>query len=157
MTTYRVIGKAIPRVDGPEKVTGRAQYAADVSLPGLLWGKALRSPYPHARILSIDTSEARRLPGVHAVITAADIADVPYGRTLKDISVLARDRVRFAGERVAAVVADSRGDRTGSSRPDRGASTSSCLPSSTRSKRSSPARRSSTRTSTPIPALRHPR
>lgn len=104
--SYEVIGKAIPRVDGPAKVSGEATYAADVSLPGMLWGKALRSPYAHARIVRVDASAAKRMPGVHAVITGADVAGHLYGRTLRDIPPLAHDRVRFAGERVAAVAAD---------------------------------------------------
>ena len=59
----------MPRVDGLEKVTGRAEFVADVSLPGMLWGAILRSPHPHARIRAIDTSRARKLPGVRAVVT----------------------------------------------------------------------------------------
>lgn len=106
--TYRVVGKALPRVDGPDKVTGRAVYTSDVALPGMVWGHTLRSPHPHARIRSIDTTAAKSLPGVLAVLTGSDIPAVPYGRTLKDIQVLARDRVRHAGERVAAVVAEDR-------------------------------------------------
>ena len=106
VATYRVIGKAAPRPDGIDKVTGRARYAGDYLLPGMLWGKTLHSPYPHARILSIDVSKARELPGVHAVITGADIEAELYGRAIKDIPVLATDRVRFIGERIAAVAAD---------------------------------------------------
>ncbi len=90
-----------------DKVTGRAKYAADYTLPGTIWGKTLHSPYSHARIVSIDTSAARAVPGVHAVITGADVhAAGIYGRAIKDIPVLAYDRVRFFGERVAAVAAD---------------------------------------------------
>jgi CO/xanthine dehydrogenase Mo-binding subunit len=103
---YEFIGKAVPRVDGVPKVTGQARYAGDVSVPGMLWGKALRSPYAHARILKVDTNAARQLPGVHAVITGEDVAGHFYGRTLRDIPPLARDRVRHVGERVAAVAAD---------------------------------------------------
>ncbi|GAI46697.1 unnamed protein product, partial [marine sediment metagenome] len=66
MAEFSVIGKRKPRVDAREKVTGEAKYAADYSLPGMLWCKLLRSPYPHARILDIDTSRAERLPGVKA-------------------------------------------------------------------------------------------
>src|SRR5262245_9789918 len=76
-------------------------------LPGMLWGKCLRSPFPHARILSIDTSQARRLPGVHAVLTGADLPELRLGRFLLDIPVLARERVRFIGEKVVAVAAES--------------------------------------------------
>ncbi len=106
VTSYQVIGKAIPRIDGVEKVTGQARYAADMTAPGMLWGKSMRAPYAHARILSIDTSAAEALPGVHAVITGADFPTFFFGRSLRDIPVLARDVVRYHGERVAAVVAD---------------------------------------------------
>ena len=104
--TTRVIGQSIVRGEGPNKVTGKSVFAADVVLPGMLWGKALRSPFPHARIVSIDTAQARAVPGVHAVITAADLPEALVGRRLRDMPVLARDRVRFAGEKVAAVAAD---------------------------------------------------
>src|SRR5918996_6285449 len=106
MATYHVIGTSIRRVDGDEKVTGRAHYAADVSLPGTLWGKSLHSPYAHARIVRIDTTEAKKVPGVHAVITGADVRRGLWGRMVKDVPALAYDRVRFFGERVAAVAAD---------------------------------------------------
>jgi carbon-monoxide dehydrogenase large subunit len=106
MAAYRAIGQSAPRADGQEKVTGTARYTADVRLPGLLWAKALRSPLPHARILRIEATRAQRLPGVHAVLTGADVAGVLYGRRLRDIPVLAQDRVRFLGERVAAVAAE---------------------------------------------------
>jgi CO/xanthine dehydrogenase Mo-binding subunit len=106
VTSYQVIGKAVPRIDGADKVTGEAMYSADFTAPGMLWGKCLRSPFAHARIVSIDTTAARELPGVHAVITGADYPDSFYGRTIRDIPVLARDVVRYHGERVAAVVAD---------------------------------------------------
>src|SRR5262245_55636653 len=76
-------------------------------LPGMLWGKCLRSPFPHARLLAIDVSHARRLPGVHAVLTGADVPEVRLGRFLLDIPILARDRVRFVGEKVVAVAAAS--------------------------------------------------
>jgi CO/xanthine dehydrogenase Mo-binding subunit len=99
---------AILRVDGPAKVSGIARYAGDVRLPGLLVGLALRSPLPHARIRSIDVSAARAVAGVHAVLTAADLPDVLIGKNLRDMPVLARDRVRYVGEKVAVVAADSR-------------------------------------------------
>jgi CO/xanthine dehydrogenase Mo-binding subunit len=105
MVLYRVLGQSEPRVDGLDKVTGRAQYTADVDLPGMLWGKALRSPYSHAKIIRIDVSAAQNLPGVHAVLTGKDVRGVLYGRRLRDIPVLAWDHVRFVGERVAAVAA----------------------------------------------------
>ena len=106
-TTTRAIGQSVVRGEGPDKVTGRSVYAADVSLPGMLWGKVLRSPFPHARIVSIDTAEAKAVPGVHAVITAADLPDSLVGRRLRDMPVLARDVVRFVGEKVAAVAAET--------------------------------------------------
>src|SRR5271155_5226186 len=71
------IGKRTPRPDGADKVTGRAAYAADTTMPGMLWGKILRSPHAHARILSIDTSKAEALPGVRAVVTSADFPNIP--------------------------------------------------------------------------------
>ena len=107
MTTYSVVGKPVTRQEGPDKVSGKFLYSADVVLPGMLWGKTLKSPYPHARIVSIDTAAARALPGVHAVITGRDIADAGlWGRAVKDVPVIAVDAVRFAGERVAAVAAE---------------------------------------------------
>jgi CO/xanthine dehydrogenase Mo-binding subunit len=96
------------RVDGPAKVSGAAQYAGDIHLPGLLIGMALRSPLPHARILSIDASGARRVPGVRAVLTAADLPAVLVGKALRDMPVLARERVRYVGEKVAVVAAETR-------------------------------------------------
>ena len=100
------IGTSTPRVDGVEKVTGAAQYTSDVRLPGTLWGKTLRSPLPHARIVAIDTSRAAALPGVHAVLTGADLGEATYGRRIVDVPVLARGVVRCVGEQVAAVAAD---------------------------------------------------
>jgi CO/xanthine dehydrogenase Mo-binding subunit len=104
--SYATIGKPVGRAEGPEKVTGTAQYPADINLPGTLVGRCLRSPYPYARIVSIDASAARQLPGVHAVLTGLDIPDMRVGRFLRDIPVLARDVVRFAGQKVAAVAAE---------------------------------------------------
>jgi len=103
------IGQPVPRIEGPEKVTGATHYAADVTLPGTLWCKVLRSPLAHARIVRIDTSRAAALPGVHAVITAADLPpDTRIGRRMRDMPVLAVDRVRFVGDKVAAVAAVDR-------------------------------------------------
>ena len=103
---FKVIGKPLGRVEGPEKVSGAARYAADQLPPGVIWGKAHRSPLPHARIVRIDTSKARAVPGVLAVLTAADLPDVLVGRVMFDMPVLARDRVRFIGEKVAVVAAE---------------------------------------------------
>lgn len=105
MASYSLVGKPLPLVDGVEKVTGRSVYGTDMSLPGMLYGKILRSPYAHARILSVDASEAKRMPGVHAVITADDLPAKRVGVALRDEWVLARDKVRFIGEPVAAVAA----------------------------------------------------
>ncbi|HWP57731.1 MAG TPA: xanthine dehydrogenase family protein molybdopterin-binding subunit [Candidatus Acidoferrales bacterium] len=105
---YRVIGKPIPRTDNAGKVTGETRYTADVLLPGMLWAKALRSPYSHARIVRIDASRAAKAPGVRAVITGEDARGILYGRRYRDLTVLAHDRVRFMGERVAAVAAEER-------------------------------------------------
>jgi CO/xanthine dehydrogenase Mo-binding subunit len=105
---YTTIGQPTVRVEGQEKVTGAMRYTADVALPGTLWGRALRSPLPHARVLRLDTSRARHVSGVHAVLTGDDVRGVRYGRRLFDVPVLAEDRVRFAGERVAAVAAEDR-------------------------------------------------
>lgn len=102
------VGKAAPRVEGPEKVAGKVTYAADKIFPRMVWGKAVRSTLPHAKILNIDTSKAKLHPGVLAVLTAQDVPDVLTGRQLQDTPVLARERVRFIGEKVAVVGAESR-------------------------------------------------
>src|SRR5438045_433476 len=95
------------RVDGTLKTTGRARYTRDFSLPGMLWASFLMSPHAHARIVSIDTTAARAIPGVQAVITADDIGRKHVGRQVADWPVLAYDRVRFVGDRIAAVAADT--------------------------------------------------
>ncbi|MGH7766301.1 MAG: xanthine dehydrogenase family protein molybdopterin-binding subunit, partial [Candidatus Binatia bacterium] len=105
MKASKVIGKSFPRVEGAAKVSGGLRYAADILRPGSLWGKVLRSPLPHARILNIDTSRALSLPGVKAIVTAADMRTTLVGATLRDMPVMARDRVRFIGEEIAAVAA----------------------------------------------------
>ncbi|HEY7064883.1 MAG TPA: xanthine dehydrogenase family protein molybdopterin-binding subunit [Chloroflexota bacterium] len=104
--TYTVVGTSLRRAEGEDKVTGRQQYTADVLLPATLWGKALRSPLPYARIARIDTAAARALKGVHAVLTAADLPDRLIGRRMYDITMLARGQVRHVGEKVAVVAAD---------------------------------------------------
>src|SRR5262245_48121300 len=100
------VGLSIPRPDGPEKVTGRVQYVADIKPKGLLHAKLLRSPHAHARIVSIDTSKARALPGVRVVLTAADIPELKRKAPTRAHAVLAIDRAVFAGQPVAAVAAD---------------------------------------------------
>ena len=100
------VGISIPRPDGPEKVTGRVQYVADIQPKGLLHAKLLRSPHAHAKIVSIDTSAAKALPGVRAVITAKDIPHLKKKAPTRAHAVLAIDRVVFMGQPVAAVAAD---------------------------------------------------
>ncbi|HTM07707.1 MAG TPA: xanthine dehydrogenase family protein molybdopterin-binding subunit [Verrucomicrobiae bacterium] len=107
MAPLTVVGAAVSRAEGADKVTGRTLYAADITLPGMLWGKILRSPHSHARIRSIDASKARRAPGVHAVVTGPEIANRYIGKMIRDMPVLCWDVVRFVGDRVAAVAADS--------------------------------------------------
>jgi len=107
VTTYAVVGKPVTREDGPDKVSGHTRYSGDLILPGMLWGKVLRSPVPHARIVHIDIAGALKLPGVHAVLTGRDLAGMLVGRTLRDTPLLAQDKVRFVGEKVAAVAADN--------------------------------------------------
>lgn len=104
--SYGKIGQPLGRIEGPAKVTGEAKYTADVLLPGMIWGKVLRSPLPHAKIVSIDTQEAEQMPGILAVLTAKDLPDLLTGRLVYDMPVLAIDRVRFIGEKVAVVAAE---------------------------------------------------
>ncbi len=106
MTTYSVIAKSVPREDGPDKVSGEYVFPADIVLPGMIWGRALRSPFPHAKIVHIDASRAKSLPGVHAVLTGKDVAGMRVGRMVRDIPFLAEDKVRFVGDKVAAVAAE---------------------------------------------------
>lgn len=101
----RVVGRSLPRMDAPGKVTGTAVYAADFALPGMLVGRVFRSTEPHARLVRLDVTRARALPGVRAVLTAADVPDVRYGGALKDKTVFAVGKVRYAGQPVAAVAA----------------------------------------------------
>jgi carbon-monoxide dehydrogenase large subunit len=101
-----IVGEPVARLDAVEKVTGTAKYIADLRLPGMLHARVLRSPYPHARIVSIDVSAAERLPGVMAVVTGEEL-DFLGGEAVKDMPFLARGKVRFVGEPVAAVAAVS--------------------------------------------------
>ena len=100
------IGGYVPMVDGPEKVSGRAKYTADLAMPGMLAGRIYRSPYAHAEILSVDIAAALRLPGVKAIVTGAD-CDKTFGvlPIARSEHPLARDKVRYRGEPVAAVAA----------------------------------------------------
>ncbi len=104
---FRVAGQRLPRIDGIGKVVGKHVYAADFALPGMLFGRVLRSRLPHARIKRIDVAPAQALPGVRAVITAGDIPATHYGQAIKDMTVFATERVLFAGHAVAAVAADT--------------------------------------------------
>ena len=102
----KVIGQGLPRVEILEKVTGESVFGADVRLSSpLLFGKILGSPHAHARIKSIDTTKAERLPGVKAVVTAQDLPAVRYGRFVRDEEYFARTKVRLVGDRIAAVAA----------------------------------------------------
>ncbi len=102
------VGVSVPRRDGVGKVTGSAQYTGDMTLPGMCHAAILRSPYPHARIIAIETEAARGAPRIVAVVTAADLPDVDlvYGHSVADHPLIATGKVRFAGEPVAAVIAE---------------------------------------------------
>jgi 4-hydroxybenzoyl-CoA reductase alpha subunit len=102
---YSVVGQRVHRVEGYDKVTGESKYVADVALPGMLIGKILRSPYPHAKILCIDTSRAEKLRGVRAVVTAEDTIKRPWGAFFADQYILSVGKARYVGEEVAAVAA----------------------------------------------------
>ena len=111
------IGRRTIRPDGADKVTGRAAYAADTTMPGMIWGHVLRSPHPHARIRSIDVSAAAALPGVKAIVTREDFKDqpsefIPAGEMMinyRDVvrNVMAREKALYEGHAVAAVAATS--------------------------------------------------
>ena len=105
---YSTLGKNAHRVDGIEKVTGKAVYTGDIALPGMAYAKILRSPVAHAKLLKVDASRAANLMGVIAVLTRDEIKDLDYryGATYKDQSIVAVDKVRYVGDPVAAVLAD---------------------------------------------------
>jgi CO/xanthine dehydrogenase Mo-binding subunit len=107
MSDFRAVGTPVPRGEGGDKVSGSTVYAADVKLPGLLWAKILRSPHPHARIRRVDTSRAKKVQGVQAIITGEDVKGCLVGKQIRDMPVLCWDRVRFAGDRIAAVAAET--------------------------------------------------
>src|SRR6267142_2626246 len=108
MDTFSIIGKRIPLIDSAGKTTGQGKYADDLTLPGMLFGKILHSPYPHALIKSIDTSKAEALEGVVTVVTGPDAPNtygiLPVGH---DETALAVEKVRYVGDNVACVVAES--------------------------------------------------
>jgi len=104
---HNIVGVKVDRTDSLAKALGSAKYAGDIVLPRMLYGKILRSPHAHARIISIDTSQAEKLPGVKAVVTGKDTAGVKWGifKQTRDQYLLAIDKVRYVGEEVAAVAA----------------------------------------------------
>src|SRR2546426_9780781 len=106
----RFVGKPLPKVDAAAKVTGRALYADDIALPRTLHCKILRSPHPHARILSIDTAAAKHIPGVLAVITGLDLP-IKFGilPVTQDERALEHEKVRYVGDPIAAVAATGGG------------------------------------------------
>lgn len=107
MSTFSVLNTRAPRVDSPAKATGRAKYADDLSMPGMLYAAILQSPLAHAKILHIDTSKAKKLPGVKGVITAKEAGLVRYGVSPAryDETLFAWDKVRYVGDEIAAVAA----------------------------------------------------
>jgi len=107
MSEIRSVGIPSPRVEGEQKVGGGAVYAVDVTLPEMLWAKVLRSPIAHGRIKKIDFSKAQSLPGVRAILTGADLTGARIGKKIVDMPLLADAVVRYAGEKVAAVAAES--------------------------------------------------
>ena len=110
MKEYSIVGKRLPRIDAKDKVKGRALYTDDLRLPRMLYGVILRSPFPHAKILAVDTSSATKLLGVKAIVTGEDTLKIKYGAISRspkymDEYPLAVEKVRFIGEEVAAVAA----------------------------------------------------
>ncbi|MFQ5692266.1 MAG: xanthine dehydrogenase family protein molybdopterin-binding subunit, partial [Nitrospinota bacterium] len=107
MSQERYVGRRVPSIDSPVKATGTADYLADLTLPGLAYGKVLRSPHPHALIRSIDASKALKLPGVLGVASRENTPSVRWGIFIKDEQAFCHEKVRFAGDEVAAVAAES--------------------------------------------------
>ncbi len=106
-TRLKVVGKPVIRVDGLEKITGTAVFAYDMELPRMLYGKIHRSRFPHAEIIRIDIEKALKVPGVRAVVTGKDVSDGLRGRGLLDTPILAHDKVRYVGEPISAVAAET--------------------------------------------------
>jgi carbon-monoxide dehydrogenase large subunit len=105
MAKYSQVGEAVPRIDALTKVTGETKYTNDIEFPGMLVGRILRSPLAHGRIRRIDTAKAKNLRGVKAIVIGADFSESRYGMFVKDLPPLAREKVRYIGEKVAAVAA----------------------------------------------------
>ncbi|MGH7825018.1 MAG: xanthine dehydrogenase family protein molybdopterin-binding subunit [Candidatus Binatia bacterium] len=107
MADIRSIGIPSPRVEGEEKVGGKAQYAADIALPNMLWAKVLRSPIAHGMIKGIDVTKALAIPGVKAILTGQDVTGAKIGKKIVDMPLLADGVVRYTGEKVVAVAAET--------------------------------------------------
>src|ERR1039458_3144675 len=105
--TFTQVGQRRPRVDARLQVTGQVQYVADLHLPGMLYAKALHSTEHHARIVALDTSRAERLAGVRGIATARDVPNNITGQIIQDQPVFADDKVRYRGEVIALVAADT--------------------------------------------------
>lgn len=104
----RHVGRDVPLIDVDDKLTGATRYVGDLTAPGMLHAVLVRSPVPHGHLRDVDVEGARRVPGVRAVITAANVPDVPFGPYVPDWQIFARDKVRFVGDDVAAVAATTR-------------------------------------------------
>jgi 4-hydroxybenzoyl-CoA reductase subunit alpha len=108
MSAYNVINTRVPRVDARAKATGEASYAADLSLPNMLYGAVLQSPLAHAKILNIDVTQAKKLPGVRDIVTAKEAPSVKYGVSPAryDETIFCIDKARYVGDEIAAVAAE---------------------------------------------------
>ncbi len=105
MSKLDIVGKSYPQIDGMQKAMGKTKFVTDLVLPGMLYGRTLRSPYPHAIIKNIDTSRAKALTGVKAVVTYADTPAIKFGPRSEDWTIFAGEKARFHGDEVAAVAA----------------------------------------------------
>jgi CO/xanthine dehydrogenase Mo-binding subunit len=105
MSELDIVGKSYPQIDGMQKAMGKTKFVTDLVLPGMLYGRTLRSPYPHANIKNIDTSRAQALAGVKTVVTYADTPGIKFGPRSEDWTIFAGDKTRFHGDEVAAVAA----------------------------------------------------
>src|SRR5713226_7460559 len=101
----RVVGQPVPRKDGVDIVTGNVVYGVDINLPGMLHGRVVRSAIASGKVVRVDVSAARALPGVKSMITAADVPPTRFGYGIKDEQIFAGEKIRYAGEPIAAVAA----------------------------------------------------
>ena len=107
MKEFSIVGKSIPRIDAREKATGKAMFTEDFTMPRMLYGQVLRSPYTHARITRLDTSEAEKVPGVRVVVTAKDVPPVRFSTSVEDQYALPCDNiVRKVDDPVAMYLSD---------------------------------------------------